>query len=221
MPDGDPLLRAAILDRERWAFGLMSELLHGDAPPKSRVEQHSAEVYYDNDKIPSERWQWTQGTLGDRPFVAFWHCHLRMVGNGTLLDERVTEQLRCAHEGFSVSLLREGGTVFVEAAGAAPELARLREALGRFPASSRPRPAFPQVPATWPTGDLRVVTKPVEAAPTPRKRKARTKPGGHRGEYRWHDDDCLCKLGGVEYCNRNGSVWSCCGATNREDPCTR
>lgn len=43
----------------------------------------------------------------------------------------------------------------------------------------------------------------------------------HKGEYRWHDDDCRCKSAGIEYCNRHGSIWSCCGQTAREAPCVR
>jgi hypothetical protein len=41
----------------------------------------------------------------------------------------------------------------------------------------------------------------------------------HAGEYRWHDDDCLCKMAGVEYCNRNGHIWSCCGETEESGQC--
>ena len=41
----------------------------------------------------------------------------------------------------------------------------------------------------------------------------------HTGKYEWHDDDCLCKLMGIEYCNRNGYVWSCCGETEKDVPC--
>ncbi len=45
----------------------------------------------------------------------------------------------------------------------------------------------------------------------------------HNGKYEWHDDDCLCKTagGGIEFCNRNGSIWSCCGQTVRDAPCQR
>lgn len=43
----------------------------------------------------------------------------------------------------------------------------------------------------------------------------------HSGRYRWHDDDCLCRTAGIEFCNRNGNIWSCCGQTDEAAPCAR
>ncbi len=41
----------------------------------------------------------------------------------------------------------------------------------------------------------------------------------HSGTYRYHDDDCMCVMG-QRYCNRDGSVWSCCGACKEDSECT-
>ncbi len=41
----------------------------------------------------------------------------------------------------------------------------------------------------------------------------------HTGRWEHHDDDCWCVLGG-HYCNRDGFVWSCCGATTQDSECT-
>ncbi len=43
---------------------------------------------------------------------------------------------------------------------------------------------------------------------------------GHLGVYAYHNDDCRCIMGG-HYCNRDGYVWSCCGATERYCHCRR
>ena len=40
----------------------------------------------------------------------------------------------------------------------------------------------------------------------------------HTGNYRYHDDDCWCMMGSG-YCNRGGSVWSCCGAVAQASTC--
>jgi hypothetical protein len=40
----------------------------------------------------------------------------------------------------------------------------------------------------------------------------------HTGNYRRHDDDCWCMMGGG-YCNRGGFVWSCCGAIGQASSC--
>ena len=40
----------------------------------------------------------------------------------------------------------------------------------------------------------------------------------HTGDWRYHDDDCMCMMGGG-FCNRGGRVWSCCGATERDSGC--
>lgn len=42
---------------------------------------------------------------------------------------------------------------------------------------------------------------------------------GHTGVYAFHYDDCCCSMGG-HYCNREGSIWSCCGQTDRHARCT-
>lgn len=41
----------------------------------------------------------------------------------------------------------------------------------------------------------------------------------HSGTYDYHDDDCWCVMGGG-YCNRDGFVWSCCGATKKDSECS-
>lgn len=44
-------------------------------------------------------------------------------------------------------------------------------------------------------------------------------PNSHTGSWRYHDDDCRCTW--VErYCNRDGWVWSCCGACQEDSDCT-
>lgn len=43
---------------------------------------------------------------------------------------------------------------------------------------------------------------------------------GHDGAYLYHDDDCRCTDGGITYCNRDGHVWSCCGACKEASECT-
>ena len=42
--------------------------------------------------------------------------------------------------------------------------------------------------------------------------------GGHSGAWSYHDDDCWCMIAGG-YCNRDGHVWSCCGAVAEESTC--
>lgn len=44
-------------------------------------------------------------------------------------------------------------------------------------------------------------------------------PGGHAGTWDYHDDDCMCPIAG-RYCNRDGHVWSCCGATQQDSRCS-
>lgn len=41
----------------------------------------------------------------------------------------------------------------------------------------------------------------------------------HSGSYEYHDDDCMCVMGG-NYCNRDGKVWSCCGACKEKSECS-
>jgi len=41
----------------------------------------------------------------------------------------------------------------------------------------------------------------------------------HTGNYEYHDDDCWCVLG-RPYCNRDGFVWSCCGACKEDSDCS-
>lgn len=41
----------------------------------------------------------------------------------------------------------------------------------------------------------------------------------HTGKFRYHDDDCMCGAYG-SYCNRDGYVWSCCGACKQHSDCT-
>ena len=42
----------------------------------------------------------------------------------------------------------------------------------------------------------------------------------HTGSFDYHDDDCLCVMGGA-YCNRDGYVWSCCGSCKEHSDCSR
>lgn len=42
---------------------------------------------------------------------------------------------------------------------------------------------------------------------------------GHTGVWNYHDDDCRCVEGGL-HCNRDGWVWSCCGACKHESECS-
>lgn len=40
----------------------------------------------------------------------------------------------------------------------------------------------------------------------------------HTGTWRYHDDDCRC--GWYDgYCNRDGNIWSCCGACKQHSDC--
>ena len=41
----------------------------------------------------------------------------------------------------------------------------------------------------------------------------------HNGEYNYHDDDCMCTMADL-YCNRDGHVWSCCGACKEHSDCS-
>lgn len=41
----------------------------------------------------------------------------------------------------------------------------------------------------------------------------------HTGSWRYHDDDCRCAWAD-QYCNRDGWVWSCCGACKEESDCS-
>ena len=41
----------------------------------------------------------------------------------------------------------------------------------------------------------------------------------HGGTWSYHEDDCMCMMGGYGYCNRAGYVWSCCGATLEISSC--
>jgi hypothetical protein len=41
----------------------------------------------------------------------------------------------------------------------------------------------------------------------------------HTGSYSYHDDDCWCMMGD-NYCNRDGFVWSCCGACKKDSECS-
>jgi len=45
-------------------------------------------------------------------------------------------------------------------------------------------------------------------------------PRKHSGEWSYHDDDCWCVMGGRKYCNRDGYVWSCCGACKEDSECS-
>ena len=40
----------------------------------------------------------------------------------------------------------------------------------------------------------------------------------HSGVYSYHDDDCCC-CGGGGFCNRDGWIWSCCGAFAKDSSC--
>ena len=42
---------------------------------------------------------------------------------------------------------------------------------------------------------------------------------GHTGIFAYHMDDCMCSMGGWP-CNREGSIWSCCGSIDRDSQCT-
>jgi hypothetical protein len=42
----------------------------------------------------------------------------------------------------------------------------------------------------------------------------------HTGVWSRHDDDCRCIDGGIPYCNRDGWVWSCCGACKQQSECS-
>ena len=42
----------------------------------------------------------------------------------------------------------------------------------------------------------------------------------HSGVWDYHDDDCRCTEGGIRFCNRDGRVWSCCGACKEDSECT-
>lgn len=42
---------------------------------------------------------------------------------------------------------------------------------------------------------------------------------GHIGVYAYHCDDCMCGMGGWP-CYRDGSIWSCCGQTEKYCRCT-
>jgi hypothetical protein len=54
---------------------------------------------------------------------------------------------------------------------------------------------------------------------------ARTRAGKrkeHTGTWSYHDDDCWCVMaGGDRYCNRGGSVWSCCGSCKEASECSK
>jgi hypothetical protein len=41
----------------------------------------------------------------------------------------------------------------------------------------------------------------------------------HTGTWRYHDDDCRCTWVNP-YCNRDGWVWSCCGACKEKSDCS-
>ena len=43
---------------------------------------------------------------------------------------------------------------------------------------------------------------------------------GHTGIFAFHFDDCMCSMAGWP-CNREGSIWSCCGSTDRNSHCTK
>ncbi|KAL0481727.1 hypothetical protein AKO1_010397 [Acrasis kona] len=38
----------------------------------------------------------------------------------------------------------------------------------------------------------------------------------HTGEFNYHDDDCMC----AGWCNRDRSIWSCCGACVEDSYCS-
>lgn len=44
-------------------------------------------------------------------------------------------------------------------------------------------------------------------------------PRPHTGTWDYHDDDCMCGAYG-RHCNRDGHVWSCCGACREDTECT-
>lgn len=41
----------------------------------------------------------------------------------------------------------------------------------------------------------------------------------HAGQYEYHDDDCRCSMADL-FCNRDGQVWSCCGACKEHSDCS-
>lgn len=41
----------------------------------------------------------------------------------------------------------------------------------------------------------------------------------HSGKWEYHDDDCWCIMG-RDFCNRDGHVWSCCGACKKDSDCS-
>jgi hypothetical protein len=41
----------------------------------------------------------------------------------------------------------------------------------------------------------------------------------HTGSWDYHDDDCRCTIANP-YCNRDGHVWSCCGACKEDSECS-
>ena len=41
----------------------------------------------------------------------------------------------------------------------------------------------------------------------------------HTGTWRYHDDDCRCGWY-RSHCNRDGGVWSCCGACKQHSDCS-
>ena len=43
---------------------------------------------------------------------------------------------------------------------------------------------------------------------------------GHTGIFAYHADDCLCSMAGWP-CFRDGSIWSCCGSTDKNSQCTK
>ena len=76
-------------------------------------------------------------------------------------------------------------------------------ASSHWPKSPPPK-GFKYVEEHWEAADVRQGRAPVS---------------GHTGIFAYHCDDCLCSMG-VWPCLRDGSIWSCCGSTDRYSRCT-
>jgi hypothetical protein len=72
-------------------------------------------------------------------------------------------------------------------------------------------------PGSPPPGFKKVKEEYWEAVDPHRKRPAVNK---HTGVYAYHADDCMCGMAGWP-CFREGSVWSCCGQTEKYCKCTK
>lgn len=59
--------------------------------------------------------------------------------------------------------------------------------------------------------------KPADDKDVEIKAKAELKVRTHAGSWNYHDDDCMCAMGGL-HCNRDAYIWSCCGATRKDAP---